>query len=73
MRTTLHIADDVMQAARVLAASRKESIGKVVSDLARRGLKPMAPVRYRGTFPVFDVPEDAPVFGPEQVREALEE
>lgn len=40
MRTTLDLDDDVLQAARELAASRKTTIGKVLSDLARKSLHP---------------------------------
>ncbi len=43
MRTTLDIADDVLQAARELARRRKHTIGEVLSDLARRGLTAPAP------------------------------
>jgi hypothetical protein len=73
MRTTLRIDDDVLRVARSLAEERRESIGKVLSDLARKGLRPSAEYRYRKDFPVFDVRQDAPVFGPEAVEEALEE
>lgn len=38
MRTTLDIADDVLQAARERARRENRTIGEVVSDLARRGL-----------------------------------
>ena len=38
MRTTLDIDDDVLQAARELAACRGSTAGKVLSDLARIGL-----------------------------------
>jgi hypothetical protein len=38
VRTTLDVADDVLQAARELAAARGQTIGAVLSDLARRGL-----------------------------------
>ena len=39
MRTTLDIEDDLLQAARELAARRRTTIGKVVSDLLRRGFE----------------------------------
>ena len=43
MRTTLDIDDDVLAAARELAEQRRTTAGKVLSDLARRGLsKPRA-------------------------------
>ena len=73
MRTTLSIDDDVLRAARALAAARGKSLGAVVSELARRGLKPSAPIAYREEFPVFEVRESAPVFGPDQVGRALDE
>lgn len=73
MRTTLSIDDDVLQAARALAAARGESLGTVVSALARKGLKPAAPIAYREEFPVFEVRENAPVFGPDEVGRALDE
>lgn len=38
MRTTLHIEDDVLQAAKELAQRNGGTAGQVISDLARRGL-----------------------------------
>ena len=38
MRTTLDIADDVMQAARERARRERKTIGEVISELARRAL-----------------------------------
>jgi hypothetical protein len=38
MRTTLRLDDDVLASARVLARQRGESLGAVISELARRGL-----------------------------------
>ncbi|MCX6890481.1 MAG: CopG family transcriptional regulator [Verrucomicrobia bacterium] len=38
MRTTLDIADDVLQAARELVQRQGGTAGQVISDLARRGL-----------------------------------
>lgn len=40
MRTTLDIDDDVLNAAKELAAVRGTSAGKVISELARKGLSP---------------------------------
>lgn len=40
MRTTLAIDDDVLAAARQLAARRRSSLGEVISDLAREALQP---------------------------------
>lgn len=38
MRTTLDIDDDVLQAAKELARAEKKTAGKVISEIARRGL-----------------------------------
>jgi hypothetical protein len=38
MRTTLDIDDDVLQAAKELAAVRKSTAGQVISELARMAL-----------------------------------
>ena len=43
MRTTLTIDDDVLGAARELAAHDKSTIGDVISDLARQSLTRPAP------------------------------
>lgn len=40
MRTTLDIDEDVLQAAKELAVIRKSTAGKVLSQLARKGLQP---------------------------------
>lgn len=47
MRTTLEIDDDVLQAAKEIAASRGTTAGKVLSELARRGLTPAARTKVR--------------------------
>ena len=45
MRTTLDIDEDVLNAAKELAAVRGTSAGKVLSELARKGLAPVAEAR----------------------------
>jgi hypothetical protein len=55
MRTTLDIADDVLQAAKEMAQRKGETAGQVISELARRGLNgvpPMRRSRIRGGVPV---------------------
>jgi len=42
MRTTLKLDEDVLAAARGLAEQQGKTLGEVVSELARRGLKPAA-------------------------------
>lgn len=41
MRTTLAIDDDVLDAAKAIARQKNETIGKVVSELARNSLRPI--------------------------------
>jgi predicted CopG family antitoxin len=41
MRTTLAIDDDVLSAAKELAAIEQKSVGEVISSLARRALSPV--------------------------------
>jgi hypothetical protein len=40
VRTTLDIDDDVLQAAKELAANRRKTTGEVISELARQALEP---------------------------------
>lgn len=75
MRTTLALDDDVLAAARAMARTSRRSLGSVVSDLARRGLRPapLAPGDDRSGLPLFAVPDDAPTFGPDDVAGDLDE
>jgi hypothetical protein len=73
MRTTLHLDDDVYEAARSLAAIERTSVGKILSRLARRALSPARATTASRGFPVFEVPGDAPPLTPDMVREALDE
>jgi hypothetical protein len=52
MRTTLDIDEDVLQAAKELAASRRRTAGQVISELARKGLEPAHRARVRNGVPV---------------------
>lgn len=72
MRTTLELDDDVVAAARELAATSGRSLGATVSELARRGLTPAA-VDADGALPVIRVPAGSPPITPEMVRRALDE
>ncbi|MFU8815665.1 MAG: hypothetical protein ACNA7W_09985 [Pseudomonadales bacterium] len=69
MRTTVAIDDDVLDAARRLAAARDQSLGEVVSDLMRRGLAVRSdyPTGDEG-FPTFAVREDSPPITLEDVK-----
>jgi hypothetical protein len=52
MRTTLDIDDDVLQVAKELAANRRTTAGRVLSELARRGLEPRRRPSARNGVPV---------------------
>ncbi len=74
MRTTLQLDDDVLVTARDIARDRGVSIGRVISELARRGLAPTVGVLSDGVvFPHFQVPADAAPITSEMVRRAQDE
>jgi hypothetical protein len=74
VRTTLNLDEDVMEAARSLARLERHSLGRVVSELARRGLAPRpARLSEEGGFPVFRVDPGAPVITGDMVRAGLDE
>lgn len=52
MRTTIDLDDDVVLAAKELAASSGKTMGKVISELFRKGLRPKAWVRVRNGVPL---------------------
>ncbi len=52
MRTTLNVDDDVLQAVKELAAVRRSTAGRVISELARVALTPARPARMRNGVPV---------------------
>lgn len=69
MRTTLNLDAEILEAARRIAAARNRSVGDVISDLARAGLRRAASADgTRDGFPVFAVPADAPLLTAEDVR-----
>jgi len=68
MRTTLDLDPEILSAAKQLASARSISIGKAVSELARRGLQSRESKASRSGFPVFDVPKDARPLTVEQVK-----
>ena len=74
MRTTLHIDDDVLQAAREIAANRGTTMGKVLSELCRKGLRPKPWVRVRNGVPLLGPrgPND-PILTVEFVNRLLDE
>ena len=73
MRTTLNLDPEILAAARRLAAARAESIGEVISQLARKGLATDDRTIAKHGFPVFQVSRDAAPITPEDVQRALED
>ena len=73
MRTTVSIDDDVLNAAKSLATQQRKSLGRVISDLMRKGLQPLARIRRGRAFPVFEVPDGARPITLETVKQAEEE
>lgn len=68
----MNIDEDVVAAARELAAGEHRSLGSVISELARRGLTP-AQIDVDGELPVIRVPAGTPPITAEMVRRALDE
>jgi hypothetical protein len=55
MRTTIAIDDDVLAAAKAIARQRHQTVGKVVSELARNSLRPPASATERNGVPLLQV------------------
>ena len=73
MRTTLTIDDDVLSVARALAARNRSSLGKALSELARRGFRSNDAAGDNGDGTVFAVAPDAEPITSEDVYKALGE
>lgn len=74
MRTTLAIDDDVLEAAKGLAARDRKTIGEIVSELARKGLTPTGqPRRYRNGIPLLPERPGAGVVTLEMVNRLRDE
>ncbi len=73
MRTTLAIDDDVLTAARAIARQTNRTLGEVVSDLARRALRPPAAGSERNGVPLLPVRAPGVVVTPEVVNALRDE
>ena len=74
MRTTLTIDDDVLAAAKEMAATEHKSVGEVISALARKTMLPTPPSRStRNGVPLLAVRPGAPRVTSELVRQLQEE
>ena len=68
MRTTLSLDDDILELAARQAKLRGVSLGRTISDLARRGLSAPTPAQDIGGLVVFQLPADSPPVTTEAVR-----
>ena len=59
MRTTVNLPDDVYEAARSVAISKRLPLGEALAHLVRQGLTPPAEISTKKAFPSFVVPTDA--------------
>jgi hypothetical protein len=74
MRTTLAIDDDVLAAAKSLAARQHKSLGEVISALARQALRPAGHHQEaRNGVPLLPVRPDAVPVTPELVNRLRDE
>jgi hypothetical protein len=73
MRATVQLDDDVYELARKLASREKLSLGKVLSNLARRAIESAPTFARQNGFPVFEVRPETPPLTEEMVKRALEE
>jgi len=55
MRTTLALDDDVLTAAKAIARQKKQTVGRVVSELARQSLHPRRSAAERNGVPLLPV------------------
>lgn len=70
MRTTLDLDDDVLQAAKEIAAARGTTAGKVLSELVRKALSPGRSPKIRNGVPLLPRrPAGSPPLTMERVNE----
>jgi hypothetical protein len=69
MRTTLNIDDDILAAAKEMAATQRRSVGEVISSLARQALRPVfSGFKTRNGVPLLPVNPGSRRVTPELVR-----
>ncbi|MBV9397190.1 MAG: hypothetical protein JO062_04385 [Bryobacterales bacterium] len=75
MRTTVTLDQDVYEAAAYLSRTSGERFGKVLSQLARRGLRQPLKSRPSGKqrFPTFEVSAGATVIPASRIQKVLDE
>jgi hypothetical protein len=73
MRTTVDLDEDILRVAKDLARENEQSLGRVLSDLARRGLTPPATKsKIRNGVPLLMPKPGAKTFTSEHIKELLE-
>jgi len=73
MRTTVDLEEDVLLAAKEIARQRGNTVGQVLSDLARQALTRRTAVSKKHGLPQFPVRPDAGVVTPELVDRLRDE
>jgi hypothetical protein len=73
MRTTLDIDDDILAAAKELAAGQNTTAGKVLSDLARKALTEPSPLKIARRHGFAILPKRGGVVTPELVDRLAED
>ena len=74
MRTTLTIDDDVLAAARKIAATERKNLGEVISALARKALHPISSsCTTRNGVPLLQVRPGSPCVTSALVRQLQDE
>lgn len=73
MRTTLDIEEDVLLAVKEIARQRSSTVGRVLSELARKSLTRQVPVFKKHGLPLFPVQADAGVVTLELVNQLRDE
>lgn len=73
MRTTVTLDDDVFEAAKAQAQASGRSLGEVLSQLARRGLRASMETTTKGDLPVFKVRSDAEIIPSSRAKDILAE
>lgn len=73
MRTTIDLDEDVLRVAKHLAQEREQSLGRVLSDLVRRGLRPSDKIAPRsGRIPILPRKPGAKPVTAQAVKDLLE-
>jgi hypothetical protein len=73
VRTTVTVDDDVYEAAMALSKASGQTLGVVLSQLARRGLRVQSDFATKSGLPVFAVPANAPLIPSSRARQLEDE